>query len=704
MSNLGTMTARLALDYSDLVNGLRSARGEMGGWQTYTVQLQGQTGKANSQSLAASAVTAAVMQRNTSSANAGLLRGTGSLIGSLARMGIGVATVYGSWKLHSIRMKNELMQNQLLTNMLGRGPSGGGAGSLAWLNAMRNGLGSNRSGMSSLLRNVLLVGGALTGLGAAAIYGYGVWRNQSAKMRTELMQQKVLAEQLRQMRSGGGGAGGGMGIGRLAMGVMTGNLLGSAIGGLMSAPGAAIGLAAEAEQTSIAFEVMLGSGEKAAAMLAQLKAYADKSPFDLAGANEAAKKLMNYGVQAQDVMPSIKMLGDVAAGDKEKFDRLSTAFGQTVSTGRLMGQDLLQFINAGFNPLQEISKKTGESMADLKKRMEDGGISSLEVRDAFVAATSAGGRFFEMTERQSGTLAGLWSTFRDSVSTALRDIGVALVKSFDLKAWLQYLTDVMGKAPYVIRNAGKLLQIEMIDWGVYLMDVVPHGKKACEELYAVFVGLWASLKEGWKQAKIDSDQLVDEVLWGRGKDGELGGNTGIGIDIEKGGISDWLTRGYFTKNTGKPAPVKPGIDPAKIMQVGEEARLKALQSFKLPGSSVSEQLTNRKKDLLAQITNTEVSIPKLDIATLLGGEPGASFTDSVRGKEKKAFADTAQSTAALRGSEAAAKIFTSGLNRDREVKILETIAKNTAPKNPFAPPEPPTPGQAIPIELGVINF
>jgi tape measure domain-containing protein len=216
-----------------------------------------------------------------------------------------------------------------------------------------------------------------------------------------------------------------------------------------------IKLAADAEQTAIAFEVMLGSQEKAKTMLGELKAYADKSPFSGADTNEFALQLVNYGIAGEKILPTIRMLGDVAAGNKEKFSGLARAFGQMSATGRLMGQDLNQFINAGFNPLQEIAAKTGESMSSLKKRMEDGGIGSDEVAEAFKRATSEGGRFFGMTERQSQTLSGQWSTFRDNMDTTLRDIGEAISTNLDLKGILQSTGQWLGLAGGFVKTYGK---------------------------------------------------------------------------------------------------------------------------------------------------------------------------------------------------------------------------------------------------------
>jgi len=152
---------------------------------------------------------------------------------------------------------------------------------------------------------------------------------------------------------------------------------------LALASGGAIKLAADLEQTKIAFEVMTGSAEKASRMVENLQKMGAKTPYESKDLLESAKTLMLFGVQAEKVEGMLQMLGDVASGSSDKLKSLSLAFAQVQSTGRLTGQDLLQMINAGFNPLQIISEKTGKSMAELKEQMSKGAISADAVTKAF---------------------------------------------------------------------------------------------------------------------------------------------------------------------------------------------------------------------------------------------------------------------------------------------------------------------------------
>jgi len=167
-----------------------------------------------------------------------------------------------------------------------------------------------------------------------------------------------------------------------------------------------ISLAIDAEQAAASFEVLTGSVEDSTRLLEDLRRFSDVTPLSTSGVRDAARTMLGFNVPLEDVMDNLKMLGDITGGNEQRFNSLTLAFSQVSAAGRLMGQDVNQMIDAGFNPLQEISRKTGESLVDLKKRMEDGAISSLEVRDAFVSATGEGGKFNGMTEKLADTMGG----------------------------------------------------------------------------------------------------------------------------------------------------------------------------------------------------------------------------------------------------------------------------------------------------------
>lgn len=179
---------------------------------------------------------------------------------------------------------------------------------------------------------------------------------------------------------------------------------------------------AEMEQYMSSFTTMLGSAEKATNHLNDLKQFAAKTPFELGDLAQASTTLQAFGIDVKDITPNLKMLGDISLGNKEKFNGLALVFGQVQSQGKLMGQDLMQMINNGFNPLQIISEKTGKSMSQLKDEMSKGKISFEMVSEAMQIATSEGGKFYNAMEGQSKTLVGQWSTLKDNVGALLGDM------------------------------------------------------------------------------------------------------------------------------------------------------------------------------------------------------------------------------------------------------------------------------------------
>ena len=205
-------------------------------------------------------------------------------------------------------------------------------------------------------------------------------------------------------------------------------LLMGVVGAGAAALGAGIAYNSQIENYTAGFETMLGSAEAADKMLSGLKTFAEKTPFEMSDLAQASTTLLAFGEDIDSLMPDLKMLGDISLGNKEKFNGLALVFGQVQSQGKLMGQDLLQMINQGFNPLQIISEKTGKSMSSLKDDMAAGKISFDMVADAMKTATSEGGQFYNAMEKQSKTFSGQVSTLTDNIGSLLGEMAEGVSK------------------------------------------------------------------------------------------------------------------------------------------------------------------------------------------------------------------------------------------------------------------------------------
>ena len=172
----------------------------------------------------------------------------------------------------------------------------------------------------------------------------------------------------------------------------------------------------------VSLETMVGE-EQAKKLLSQTKQYAKISPLEFMDIQSSTEMMIGFNIEAEKVPRYIEAIGDISRGDSQKFQSLSLAFSQMSAAGKLMGQDLNQMINAGFNPLQIIAEKTGKTIAQLKDEMSKGAVSAEMVQQAFIDATSAGGKFYGMSQKQSEEVSGQMSILSDTISNKLNEIG-----------------------------------------------------------------------------------------------------------------------------------------------------------------------------------------------------------------------------------------------------------------------------------------
>ena len=233
---------------------------------------------------------------------------------------------------------------------------------------------------------------------------------------------KKLRDEYALLKEEGGGTAQTMDMLTSKMKQMGGLILGGM--GLKELAGRIISVRAEFESMETSLKVLLGGNEQRLNnIMGQIKEYALASPLNTKDMVGAVQMMTSFGIEAEKSIDYLKAIGDVSMGDAGKFNSLALAFSQMSSAGKLMGQDLLQMVNQGFNPLEEISRKTGKSIGELKNEMSKGAITSKMVQDAFISATSAGGKFYGMSSEGAKTLNGQISMLQESFDNMFNEIG-----------------------------------------------------------------------------------------------------------------------------------------------------------------------------------------------------------------------------------------------------------------------------------------
>ena len=221
----------------------------------------------------------------------------------------------------------------------------------------------------------------------------------------------------------------------------------------------------EFQSIQTAIETMVGK-DMAGQLIPQIKELAKVSPLTMSDMVGAEKMMLGFNIQAEDTIKYLKAISDISMGESSKFNSLTLAFSQMSAAGKLMGQDLNQMINAGFNPLQIISEKTGKSIATLKDEMSKGAVSAEMVQQAFIDATSAGGKFYNMSENASKTINGQLSMMQDALDSVFNELGT---KSESV------IMDGIQMTTSLIQNyetVGKILAGLVVTYGTYRTAVM----------------------------------------------------------------------------------------------------------------------------------------------------------------------------------------------------------------------------------------
>ena len=220
------------------------------------------------------------------------------------------------------------------------------------------------------------------------------------------------------------------------------------------------------QQLEISFGTMLKSKEKANALMAQMADLAAKTPFGLEEVSEGAKRLLAFQVPAEEVTETLRRMGDVAAGLGVPMGQLIHVYGQVKAQGKLMTNDLYQFMNAGIPIIAELSKVVGKSETEIKDMVSAGKIGFPEVQAVIKNMTNEGGLFFNLMAEQSKSLGGQISNLGDSFDQMLNDIG---------KASEGYISGAIQGVTFLVENyktLGKVIAGLIVTYGAYRTAVL----------------------------------------------------------------------------------------------------------------------------------------------------------------------------------------------------------------------------------------
>ena len=285
-------------------------------------------------------------------------------------------------------------------------------------------------------------------------------------------------------------------VGRLRTGIMA--LAGPVgkVGTMLAAFGAGVSiknmiqLGAQAETMAIQFETLLGSAEKAKQMVDDVMAFAARTPFEQQEIAPAVKMLLGFRVAQSEVIEEMRKLGDMAAISGGSLSELSAIYGKLKSKGRLTMEEMNQLAERGAGSMQDFAEVLGVPIEELPKKIERGQIKFEDFQKVLNALTDDGGRFANGMAKMADTAAGRWSTMTGNVKTALSQVGMAIIKAFDLKGVTSSLAGFAGDF-----------------WPRFGQPIT----EALENIAGVIKGMIPEVQH-WSEVMIDSANLIEDAL------------------------------------------------------------------------------------------------------------------------------------------------------------------------------------------------
>nr|DAI33912.1 MAG TPA: tail tape measure protein [Caudoviricetes sp.] len=224
----------------------------------------------------------------------------------------------------------------------------------------------------------------------------------------------------------------------------------------------------EFQQLEISFKTMLGSGEQANELLAQLAQTAASTPFDLQGIASSAKNMLAYGFAADQVNETIVRLGNVAAGLSQPLGDIVYLYGTLRSSGKVTNIDIKQFANRGIPIYEELAKVLGKSVSEINSLVSAGKVGFSDIEQAFQNMTNKGGKFYNLMQAQSESLTGQISNLQDNIDMMFNELG---------KASEGVLSSGVKAVAYLVENyekIGKVIAGLIVTYGVYRTAVITN--------------------------------------------------------------------------------------------------------------------------------------------------------------------------------------------------------------------------------------
>ncbi len=388
---------------------------------------------------------------------------------------------------------------------------------------------------------------------------------------------------------------------------------------------ATIGLNNTLELAAMGFETMTGSAEQAQALLAQLRDFAVKTPFEFPDLVKASQRFMAMGFAASDIIPTLTSVGDAMAASgritSDVLNRVTLALAQINTKGRVMTQEMNQLTEAGIPAWQLLAKQMGITTQQLQKMVEDGAVpAGKAIKDL---TTGINQQFGGAMTKASTTFLGAMSNIKDAVGLMIADGFQPLFKVLTEAAnkiakfvatdqWKQWAGIIQGYSQAVADGLRELFSGDFEAFGTRLKVMAEEGGAAL--LHLANAALPAVMDAIRGLANLGAEAFS----WGANLAFEYAKGLAEGAASAIVAALNAIGEMVMSFLAGHSPPEK---GPLRTIDVGGTAVMNAwLSGFSKADFSILERVTKAVSDILTK----QVDLGQLDktalIPALLGGQ------------------------------------------------------------------------------------
>ncbi|KAK6033562.1 tape measure domain protein [Ostertagia ostertagi] len=403
---------------------------------------------------------------------------------------------------------------------------------------------------------------------------------------------KEAADEAKRLAKEMGALGGGGGRGAAGAGDIASAKRGGGLGGLvrMAMPYISAAAIASFGMSSVKAANQFDAQKTSYGVLAGNKGIGNAIADDLRGLKENtimgpavyknAQMMLGFGIAAKDINHDLRMLGDISMGDANRLQHLTLAFSEVQAAGKLTGKEVRQFVNAGFNPLMEISKMTGKSMAEVRHQMHEGKITAQQLTQAFESATGEGGRFHGMLEKMANTALGKGQMLEGRFASLKIALGERLQPAF-------------------IQSTDSL--IKWVTWAKHLVEI-PVEQKLQEEINKIKslqAELVSSNTNHARQVEIlkELEQINPNIVKGINEQSISYADLARNVDKVTQSLGAKIFAERFTKDN---ADVLEKYNSAKEQQASAMGKVMSAVGQAFPGIAQDDKLTLGQKQALTK--------------------------------------------------------------------------------------------------------